>query len=389
MSQISGLPGWAQRLHRALRGSERSVEDLYGCLDLSYGGGWLADALHGRSEPTVSEYALLAGCAGVPLSVLTGMVPIERSLSVALRAGVLDTSEDVSVVIQRAQAILEDFRLLVSWFPQAKVERDRTLAKARRGCSGDGYAKRAGQMTAEHVRDLLDLADDPIMDLVELVESCGVPVFHEALPQSVHGITVRDDVGGTSQALILVNTLDSPGRQRFTLAHEFDHVLHNDGDALIVDRAESPDVQDQTERRADNFARHFLAPDGGVRKFWRKVESEYRNDSAALAHLMIHFGMSREASVCILEDVLRLPKDRFSASLEDPVHRFMGRFGLGEEWLAANENSREPAASPWLLSMALDGYAAGVVRADVAATVLGRDDVATLEAELVRQGWTA
>ena len=129
MSQINGLPGWAQRLHRALRGSERSLEDLYGCLDLPDGDGWLADALQGRYEPTVSEYALLAGCAGVPLSVLTGTVPIERSLSVALRAGVLNTSEDVSVVVHRAQAILETFRLLVSWFPQAKLERDRTLAQ--------------------------------------------------------------------------------------------------------------------------------------------------------------------------------------------------------------------------------------------------------------------
>jgi hypothetical protein len=61
---------------------------------------------------------------------------------------------------------------------------------------------------------------------------------------------------------ILVNTATTPGRQTFTLAHEFAHALFHYQDYGLVSRTNDPD---RKERFADAFAAHFLVPGAALR----------------------------------------------------------------------------------------------------------------------------
>ena len=68
--------------------------------------------------------------------------------------------------------------------------------------------------------------------------------------------------------LILINGSEPYGRQRFSLAHEFKHVIdHRFRDVLYVDRPRlSADVQ--AEQAADYFAACLLMPRAWMKRAW-------------------------------------------------------------------------------------------------------------------------
>ena len=89
----------------------------------------------------------------------------------------------------------------------------------------------------------------------------GVDVSLEPLPADIHGLFITDPdaaVPGTDQpvSLMLVNTSDTYGRQRFTSAHELAHLLFGDAE-LLVDYKNDGSVP---EKRANAFASAFLLP---------------------------------------------------------------------------------------------------------------------------------
>ncbi|MFC7709873.1 ImmA/IrrE family metallo-endopeptidase [Micromonospora lupini] len=385
------LPDWTQRLRDALTLSRTSVAEIYAGLGLHHGEGWLGDALNGRVSPARYQLALLSAISGIPLAVLVGDTPVQRSLAVALRAGLAATEEDIGSAVERAEASIRDLELLLSWYPQ-EVVRTSTLAKeARRAVATDSYYARAGKRTSERLRDYLELADEePVGNIAELVESLGAAVIFENMPGAIQGVTLRDPSMDAWRAVIVVNTNATWwGRQRFTLAHELCHFLYKDDRSFFVNR-KTYGEHDLEEIRAEAFARHFLAPDIAVQEFWSKHGPKAATDGygAPLAKFMMHFGLSRQASINTLIEAAGVPQRSLEPYKRARISDIMRQARLGSDWEAACADQNEPSASHWVLSMALDAYRVGLVSSELVARALGRgDDVAGVERELTEQGY--
>ncbi|MFC6021858.1 ImmA/IrrE family metallo-endopeptidase [Plantactinospora solaniradicis] len=393
MSQVEGLPEWAERLREALAVKVESVDQLYGKLGLPASGGWLADALAGQVEPRRQQLAQLAVFSGIPLAVLVGDVPV-RNLAVALRSSVDVSIDEVSAASRRAEDALADLGLLLSWYPQEAARTSAAAARARRAVARDPYEKHAAIRTAEGFRDLLGIEDEePVGDLAELLESLGAAVVFEPMPKAIQGITVRDTSRDAWQAVVVVNSDTWWGRQRYTLAHELGHLLYRDDQSLFINQ-KSYDEQDLVEYRAEIFARHFLAPDAAVREFWSEHGPRRAVDGLGvpLAKFMMHFGLSRQASVRTLVEVVGVPRDRLVPYTFPgcSIEQIMRQARLGAEWDQQRMSQHQPSASNWMLSMVLDAYRQRLVGVRVVARVLGRpNEVLAVEQELQEQGYGA
>ncbi len=187
-----------------------------------------------------------------------------------------------------------------------------------------------GQKVATEERQRLGLGVAPIGDLSELLESQGVRTGIVTLPENISGLTLVDQTIGV---FVVVNAGHVAVRQRFSLAHEYGHVLLDRDRAGAISRAENR--ADLLEVRANAFAAEFLMPADGVEQFVKAfgkgaasraqvavfdeadvVQAEQRStpgsqdiqlyDVALLAH---HFGASRISALYRLKNV-RLIDDR-------------------------------------------------------------------------------
>lgn len=141
-----------------------------------------------------------------------------------------------------------------------------------------------------------------------------VRVVYETITES----GMSQYVGGVW--LIVINSADHLTRQRFTLMHEFKHILdHHDGKSLYTGRPwltgteRTADAAKQRERAADYFAGCVLMPKTAMLRLWangvRKPE-----DFAA------HFDVSPAAARVRLEQVgLTRPSWMCTRGLRTPV----------------------------------------------------------------------
>ncbi|MFN8630064.1 MAG: XRE family transcriptional regulator [Chloroflexota bacterium] len=130
--------------------------------------------------------------------------------------------------------------------------------------AGEARAREA----AHHVREALDLGDEPIFDISGLIEDkIGIKVLWLAIAsEGFFGLSVAED--GTGPAIV-VNTWEriSVERQIFTAAHELGHLLLHRDEFDPSETAEDPPA----EREADVFAAYFLMPPRRFEKEWREV----------------------------------------------------------------------------------------------------------------------
>jgi Zn-dependent peptidase ImmA (M78 family) len=129
------------------------------------------------------------------------------------------------------------------------------------------------------------LGSDAIPDLLAFLDRERVLVYRVALDPirdgvGVSGVTYNHPRLGSC---ILVNTATTPGRQTFTLAHEFAHALFHPQERGLVSRASDPD---RTERFADAFAAHFLVPGDALRK--RVAQLPYGKVASAFDVIDLH-----------------------------------------------------------------------------------------------------
>ncbi|MBI4470504.1 MAG: ImmA/IrrE family metallo-endopeptidase [Acidobacteria bacterium] len=123
-------------------------------------------------------------------------------------------------------------------------------------------AVQQGQHIAEEERRRLEIGYAPLPDLAELLESQGVRTGMVGLPDDVSGFTLSPQKVGL---FVVVNSTHSTVRRRFSLAHEYGHVLLDRARIGFVSRA--TDRDDLIEVRANAFAAAFLMPEDGVREF--------------------------------------------------------------------------------------------------------------------------
>lgn len=143
---------------------------------------------------------------------------------------------------------------------------------------------------AEEVRSHLDLGTGPISDVDVVCEMLGITVYRAPLGKDLghapSGAFLNHPEVGFS---ILVNLDMTPGRRRFTVAHEIAHALfHSDEDRWVVSLGQNP-----RETFADEFAGEFLMPSEGVRRFVEEAEMPPRiTDPVDVIHIQRYFRAS-------------------------------------------------------------------------------------------------
>lgn len=102
-----------------------------------------------------------------------------------------------------------------------------------------------------------------------LATSVGAVIRYEPLEGELSGMVHR---GGSGNALIGVNSLHNPRRNRFTIAHELGHLLLHDDELHVDDpipigfrNAKSAMATDPKEIEANQFAAELLMPERLIR----------------------------------------------------------------------------------------------------------------------------
>lgn len=147
---------------------------------------------------------------------------------------------------------------------------------------------------ARKVLDRYDLTGPPV-DIEAILKAEGYVIERRLWPNSVSGVSLKE------QRLIGVNGNHSRVRQRFTLGHEYGHlILRHQTDDIPVSLS-SIDQEPQEirysnveEREADIFSGELLVPLNFIKRSWAKCK-----DIEALAR---EYEVSRDVMVIQLKD---------------------------------------------------------------------------------------
>ena len=115
---------------------------------------------------------------------------------------------------------------------------------------------------AKEVRKKLGLDDSPIRDIFSLLQD--QQIFLVRMPMEADGIAgaFYYDVE-KNKAHMLINSRNTLGRQRFTAAHEYCHLLFDKNDSTLIIENDQ-DKKSNKEQRAECFAANFLMPREGI-----------------------------------------------------------------------------------------------------------------------------
>ena len=162
---------------------------------------------------------------------------------------------------------------------------------------------------AEEVRSLVGLGTGPIRDLDPVCELLGITVYRAPLGADLRhapsGAFLNHPEVGFS---ILVNLDMTPGRRRFTAAHELAHALfHSNETNRVVSNGRGP-----RESFADAFAGEFLMPSEGVRRFVEEVGIPPRIvDATDAIHIQRYFGVSWPTALVRLRQMKVVTADTY------------------------------------------------------------------------------
>lgn len=178
------------------------------------------------------------------------------------------------------------------------------------GVKGSGSMEDA-RRKAEEVRAHLRAGLGPIADLDALCELLGVTVYRTALgadlQHTISGGFFAHPVVGFS---LLVNLEMTPGRRRFTVAHELAHALFHSGPKTKY--ILSGITKDPRERFADWFAGEFLMPTEGIRRVLEEHGIGPRiTEPGEVIHLQRYFNVSYATALVRLRQGKFLSQDAY------------------------------------------------------------------------------
>lgn len=181
----------------------------------------------------------------------------------------------------------------------------------------DSEARSVAERQAGRLRALLDLTD-PIVDLEPIA---GLPRIEV---RTVPGLPVSGfSEWSRSRWLIAINGDDHWTRRRFTLAHEFKHVLDHPFIGLLYPGADRQPDQAQAERICDFFGGCLLMPRADLKRLWGTGHQRVED-------LAAHFGVSRAAMGLRLHQ-LGLTSGRDRCGLPGRYQRTGSRSIIGSE----------------------------------------------------------
>lgn len=188
-----------------------------------------------------------------------------------------------------------------------------------------------GAKRAREARDELGLGQDgPIEDVLRAVEDLGgAHVVVIELPDEVAGAYLKR----AELPLLFVCGTDFPGRQRFTLAHEFGHLRM--GHESVVDRYEEIYGRSHSvnEVMANAFAAEFLVPRRAIQTWSRAQGRRHRVTLEDVATLACEYGVSTIMMRYRLDTCGVLRDERLARQLDAEIeakehHEVIDRLGL-------------------------------------------------------------
>lgn len=113
---------------------------------------------------------------------------------------------------------------------------------------------------ALQVREYWNLGDEPITDMIYVLEKNGIVVTSmNTNTDTVDAYSLRQDINGkTNYVVVLGNDKFSAARRQFSAAHELGHIILHD-DFLEMDQMSKEEIRD-IENQAHQFASAFLLP---------------------------------------------------------------------------------------------------------------------------------
>lgn len=143
-------------------------------------------------------------------------------------------------------------------------------------------------------RRRLGLGQNEPIDVIHVLRHLdGITVIHRPFEGSISGCFMR----GSLAKVIVINSARSLGHQRFTMAHEYYHLLFESERSGGVCTTERFAARGSSESYADDFAANFLIPHGGLAEALYRLEYSTSRplkmaDLIELEHL---FGVSHRA----------------------------------------------------------------------------------------------
>jgi Zn-dependent peptidase ImmA (M78 family)/transcriptional regulator with XRE-family HTH domain len=209
-----------------------------------------------RDVLSQEEIQSIARFLGFPVSFFYEQEPLYRTPmslhGAAFRKRASVSAKDQHEVISLANLYVMHFRKLLdavdlqAEFPLLQFEIVNDKSSVSENADGVTSASEA----AQKVRASWQLGDGPILNLVRFVESTGVLVVEGNFGKvDIDGVTLRPP---GMKPVIVLNQNRPPDRKRFSLAHEFGHVVLH------------AFPYEAMEREANEFAAELLLPREGV-----------------------------------------------------------------------------------------------------------------------------
>lgn len=322
-------PGLGVRLRHFRNGanySQQEIADVLGVARevISY---WEND----RRAPSFAQLARLAESYGETTGSLLGTEPppVTSEEHELVQRGIRTQPPRTKAGIRRWLAFLDDWADLLAVNSITLPGRATAPNRAWRAAEPIRDTRQAPRL-ARSVREHYALGADAIPDLLTFLDQQGILVYRVALDpietgSGVSGVTCNHPRLGSC---ILVNTATTPGRQTFTLAHELAHALFHYQELTHVSRAGDTD---QTERFADAFAAHFLAPGDALRKRVAQFPGQRVSSAYDAVDLQRGFRVSYAIMLNRLRDEGLLAPERYQEYRGYSPSHLAAQRGLGQD----------------------------------------------------------
>jgi Zn-dependent peptidase ImmA (M78 family) len=211
-----------------------------------------------------------------------------------------------------------------------------------------GVTLRNAGRYGESYSEKLGLSSHPALLLTSILEKeCGLPIFYLELPDGASAISLISN----GSAAICVNSRDTPWRQRFDIAHEMFHIIHQSANTTACGTSDDQYI----EKLANAFAAGLLLPQRMIENEIDILRKAGNIDIVALVAMACNMGVSLPALIWRLVNIRRMkPITAENILRSDAVKEH-------DKTLRRKEYTNSPHISQRYVSMVFEAMGRGVM----------------------------